>query len=131
VKCVGDEVVQPRGWGGRGWCRGRGDVRARKEVGDEASTELRCGLVSMKRVASTRALQQPREKVLGLKFGKALTDVGPWAVVVAEGLEIFWAFRKGEGCLAGTRPDTAAIIGWREEGGDRYRWMKKKWGTEL
>jgi len=82
----------------------------------------------MKRVASTRALQQTREKVLGLKFGKALTDVGPWAVVVAEGLEIFWAFRKGEGCLAGTRPDTAAIIGGREEGGDRYRWMKKNGG---
>ena len=37
------------------------------------------------------------------------TEVGPWAVVVAEGLEIFWAFRKGEGCLGGTRPDTAAI----------------------
>ena len=35
--------------------------------------------------------------------------MGPWAVVVAEDLEIFWAFRKGEGCLGGTRPDTAAI----------------------
>jgi len=37
-----------------------------------------------------------------------------WAVVAAEGLDIFWAFRKGEGCLGGTGPDTAAIggIGW-------------------
>jgi hypothetical protein len=72
VECVGDEMVQPRGWGGRGWCRGRGDVRARKEVGDEASTQLGCGFVSMIRVASTRTLQQEREKVSGLKFGKAL-----------------------------------------------------------
>ncbi len=32
-----------------------------------------------------------------------------WAVAVAEGLEIFWALRKGEGCLGGRGPVTAAI----------------------
>jgi len=46
--------------------------------------------------------------------------VGPWAVVVAEGLEIFWAFRKGEGCLGVTGPDTAAIMCGRREG-SRYQ----------
>jgi hypothetical protein len=37
-----------------------------------------------------------------------------WAVVVAEGLDIFWALRKGEGCLGCMGPDTAAIgmMGW-------------------
>ena len=34
-----------------------------------------------------------------------------WAVLVAEGLDIFWALRKGEGCLGGTGPVTAAIRG--------------------
>jgi hypothetical protein len=43
--------------------------------------------------------------------------------VVAEGLESFWTLRKGEGCLGGTGPDTAAI-GWVEMGGDRDRWKK-------
>ena len=44
-----------------------------------------------------------------------LTEVGPWAVVIAEDLEIFWAFQKGEGCLGGMRPDTAAIrCGYKE-----------------
>jgi hypothetical protein len=51
-----------------------------------------------------------------------LTDEGMWAVVVAEGLEIFWALRKGEGCLGGMGPVTAAIEG---EGRDRYRWVEK------
>jgi hypothetical protein len=37
-----------------------------------------------------------------------------WAVVAAEGLDIFWALRKGEGCLGGMGPVTAAIgwMGW-------------------
>jgi hypothetical protein len=37
-----------------------------------------------------------------------------WAVVAAEGLDIFWALRKGEGCLGWMGPDTAAIgmMGW-------------------
>ena len=39
-----------------------------------------------------------------------------WAVVVAEGLDIFWALRKGEGCLGGTGPVTAAIEGMGWEG---------------
>ena len=57
----------------------------------------------------------------------ALTEVGPWAVVVAEGLEIFWAFRKGEGCLGGTRPDRAAIeCGWT--GGGPISMEGKSWG---
>ena len=38
-----------------------------------------------------------------------LTDEGMWAVVAAEGLEIFWTLRKGEGCLGGMGPVTAAI----------------------
>jgi hypothetical protein len=50
-----------------------------------------------------------------------------WAVFVAEGLDIFWALRKGEGCLGGMEPVTAAIegIGWErpvsmvEKVGDR------------
>jgi hypothetical protein len=32
------------------------------------------------------------------------------AVVVAEGLDIFWALRKGEGCLGWMGPDTAGDI---------------------
>ena len=43
--------------------------------------------------------------------------------MVAEGLESFWTLRKGEGCLGGTGPDTAAME-WVEMGGDRYRWKK-------
>ena len=39
-----------------------------------------------------------------------------WAVVVAEGLEIFWTLRKGEGCLGGMGPVTAAIEGMGWEG---------------
>lgn len=37
-----------------------------------------------------------------------------WAVVVVEGLEIFCTLRKGEGCLGGMGPVTAAIgmMGW-------------------
>lgn len=45
-----------------------------------------------------------------------LTDEGMWAVAVAEGLEIFWALRKGEGCLGWMGPVTAAIEGMRGEG---------------
>jgi hypothetical protein len=37
-------------------------------------------------------------------------------VVVAEGLDIFWTLRKGEGCLGGTGPVTAAIEGMGWEG---------------
>ena len=33
-----------------------------------------------------------------------------WAVVVAEGLDIFWALQKGEGCLGWMGPDTARDI---------------------
>ena len=51
-----------------------------------------------------------REKNVRIRFEQsALTDDGPWAVVVAEGLDSFWTLRKGEGCLGGMGPDTAAI----------------------
>jgi hypothetical protein len=42
-------------------------------------------------------------------------------VVVVEVLEIFWTLRKGEGCLGGMGPVTAAI-GMRGTG---YRWDEK------
>jgi hypothetical protein len=32
-----------------------------------------------------------------------------WAAVVVEGLDNFWALRKGEGCLGWMGPVTAAI----------------------
>jgi hypothetical protein len=32
------------------------------------------------------------------------------AVVVAEGLDIFWALQKGEGCLGWMGPDTAGDV---------------------
>ena len=58
MKGVGNEMVQPGSRGSRGRCRGRRDIRARKEMGDETSTQLGCWLVSMIRVASTRALRR-------------------------------------------------------------------------
>ena len=65
--------------------------------------------MSMIRVTPTCTLCL-REKNVRIRFKwSALTDDGPWAVVAAEGLESFWALRKGEGCLGGI-PDTAAIM---------------------
>jgi len=61
------------------------------------------------------------QESFALGFKRGLTEVGPWAVVIVEGLEIFWAFRKGKGCLGVTGPDTAAIMCGRREG-SQYRW---------
>jgi hypothetical protein len=71
--------------------------------------------MSMIRVAPTCTLNFSRREKMSENKVHLLTDEGPWAVVVAEGLESFWTLRKGEGCLGGTGPDTAAI-GWVEMG---------------
>ena len=62
MKGVGNKVVQSGGRGSGGRCRGRRDIRARKKMGNETSTELGCWLVSMIRVASTRALRRRQER---------------------------------------------------------------------
>ena len=47
VERVSDKVVQPWGQGSRRRWRRRGYVQARKKVGDDASTELGCRLMSI------------------------------------------------------------------------------------
>ena len=42
MKGIGNKIVQPGSRGGRRQCQGREDVRARKEVRDESSTQLGC-----------------------------------------------------------------------------------------
>jgi hypothetical protein len=56
-----------------------------------------------------------------IKFEKALIDEGMWAVVVAEGLDIFWALRKGEGCLGRWPVNSVVIAAARRQGKGRYR----------
>jgi len=56
VEGIGDKMIQPRGWCGGRRRRGRGDIRASKEMGNEATTQFGCVLVSMIRVTPTGTL---------------------------------------------------------------------------
>ena len=50
--------------------------------------------------------------------------------MAAEGLEIFWAFLKGEGCRAVEGPDTAAIECW--DGRDPISMEERRvWGGTI